>query len=110
MNQNNDMHENLSTNPEESDKRGWLVPLALAVGFLLWGLLIFATVKVKWPPPWNFGAMQDVPGLSEYSSGGRNPLPTVASPFLHEKAELTPQHVRSVPRPESSHTPLERQP
>lgn len=85
--------------PNGEGWRGWLLPLGLAVGFLLWGLLIFYTVGVKWPPPWNFGAVPDVPGLSEYSSTGRNPLPTVASPYLHEQAELTGQHVRSRPRP-----------
>lgn len=101
--------ETVKTVSDES-LRDWLIPLVLALGFLLWGLLIYFTVGVKWPPVWNFGAVPDVPGLSEYSSGGRNPLPTVASPYLHQGAELTPQHVRAAPRPETAHTPLERQP
>jgi len=97
-------------NHNDESLHDWLVPLVLALGFLLWGLGIYFTVGVKWPPAWNFGAVPDVPGLSEYSSSGRNPIPTVVSPYLHEGAELTPQHVRNVPRPETAHTPLERQP
>lgn len=90
--------------------RDWLIPLGLALGFLLWGLGIFFAVGDKWPPVWNFGAIPDVPGLSAYSSAGRNPLPTMVSPALHQGAELTPQHVRNMPRPGAANTPLERQP
>jgi len=93
-----------------AEERGWLLPLGLAVGFLLWGLLIFYAVGVKWPPAWNFGAVPDVPGLSTYSSGGRNPLPTVTSPYLHEQAELSEQHVRSRPQPAAIGVARDREP
>jgi hypothetical protein len=91
--------------PQAGERIGdWLVPLSLAVGFLLWGLLIFFMVGVKWPPDWNFGVIPDVPGGSVYSSGGRTPLPTVASPYLHEQAKLSPQHVMSRPQPADGKT------
>jgi hypothetical protein len=79
--------------------RDWLIVVALAAGFFLWGIFIFFAVGVKWPPSWNFGVVADVPGLSEYSTAGQRSLPTVASPFLHEEAQLTPQHVMERPQP-----------
>jgi hypothetical protein len=88
-----------------TDREGlhdWFVILALAVGFFLWGIFIFFAVGVKWPPAWNFGAVVDVPGLSEYSTAGQRSLPTVNSPFLHEQAELTPQHVMGRRQPLNS--------
>jgi len=84
---------------ERDGLNGWLLPFVLAAGFFLWGVFIFYAVGVKWPPVWNFGTVADVPGLSEYSSAGQRPLPTVASPFLHEQAELTPQHVMGRTQP-----------
>jgi hypothetical protein len=35
----------------------------------------------------------DVPGLSIYSTVGRRPAAGMNSPYLHEQAELSPQHV-----------------
>jgi len=87
----------------------WLVILALATGFFLWGLFLFYTVGVKWPPSWNFGTVPDVPGLSVYSTAGRRTLPTIASPYLHEQAELSPQHVMGRPG-SASHKDQEQQP
>ncbi|MHB8808637.1 MAG: hypothetical protein ACYC9M_01300 [Desulfobulbaceae bacterium] len=85
--------------PEKAGLREWLIVVALAAGFFLWGIFIFVAVGDKWPPAWNFGVVPDVPGLSEYSTAGQRSLPTVASPYLHEQAELTPQHVMERPQP-----------
>ncbi|MBI5583148.1 MAG: hypothetical protein HY892_04945 [Deltaproteobacteria bacterium] len=59
----------LTRSPEEGPAtvRGWIIVSALALGFLLWGLLIFFTVGVSWPPPWRYGTVPDVPGQSAYS-------------------------------------------
>ncbi len=88
----------MTQTPDTPQSRGrindWLIVLALAGGFVLWGLFLFTTVGSKGPPAWEFGVVPDVPGLSQYSTAGQRPLPTVASPYLHEQAELTPQHVR----------------
>lgn len=48
----------------------WSIVLALALAFLLWGLFIFYTVGVSWPPPWRYGTIDDVPGQSIYSVRG----------------------------------------
>lgn len=78
-------------------RRTVLVAFAVAAGFLLWGLCIFFTVGVKAPPAWDFGAVPDVPGLSVYSTVANRPLPAVSPFYLHEQAELSPQHVRDRP-------------
>jgi hypothetical protein len=97
------------SSPASGRWRDWLIVLAVAAGFSLWGLFIFYTVGVKWPPAWNFGTVPDVPGLSEYSTGGQQSLPTVASPYLHEQAILSPQHVMG-PRQPAVNTTQEQKP
>lgn len=52
---------------EGSTAMSWSIVLAVAVAFLLWGLFIFYTVGVSWPPPWRYGTIADVPGQSIYS-------------------------------------------
>lgn len=97
------MNQTPDTTPANGRLHDWLILLALAGGFVLWGLFLYSQVGVKWPPAWEFGVVPDVPGLSQYSTAGQRPLPTVASPYLHEHAELTPQHVRG-----KEHLPTEQ--
>jgi hypothetical protein len=87
------MNQASHVTPAGDGWRGWLVVFALAVGFFLWGIFIYAFVGVKWPPAWNFGTVPDVPGLSIYSTVGRRPAAGMIYPYLHEQAELSPQHV-----------------
>jgi hypothetical protein len=56
---------------ENSTLKDWLVPIAIAVLFLLWGLLIFFMVGNKGRPPWDFGVVEDIPGQSPYSTERR---------------------------------------
>lgn len=59
---------------EQKEKPGikdWLVPIAIAALFLLWGLLIFFMVGNKGQPPWDFGVVEDIPGQSPYSTERR---------------------------------------
>jgi hypothetical protein len=56
---------------EKSSIKDWLVPIAIAVLFLLWGLLIFFMVGNKGQPPWDFGVVEDIPGQSPYSTERR---------------------------------------
>jgi hypothetical protein len=51
--------------------KDWLVPIAIAVLFLVWGLLIFFMVGNKGQPPWDFGVVEDIPGQSPYSTQRR---------------------------------------
>jgi len=53
---------------ETSTIKDWLVPIAIAALFLLWGLLIFFMVGNKGQPPWDFGVVEDIPGQSPYST------------------------------------------
>jgi hypothetical protein len=58
--------------PEPKTKgalRSWLIIVAMAFLFLLWGLFIFFAVGDKGPPSWNFGVVEDIPGQSPYSTG-----------------------------------------
>ena len=56
---------------ENSTLKDWLVPIAIAVLFLVWGLLIFFMVGNKGQPPWDFGTVEDIPGQSPYSTERR---------------------------------------
>lgn len=56
---------------ENPNIKDWLVPIAIAALFLLWGLLIFFMVGNKGQPPWDFGVVEDIPGQSPYSTERR---------------------------------------
>jgi hypothetical protein len=56
---------------ENSTLKDWLVPIAIAVLFLVWGLVIFFMVGNKGQPPWDFGVVEDIPGQSPYSTERR---------------------------------------
>ena len=45
-----------------------LVVIAALV-FVGWGLLVYSTVGVKWPPSWYFQNVEDLPGAGIYSTG-----------------------------------------
>ena len=57
-----------SESKERSNQIGWIVVVAMAVVFILWGLFIFFTVGDKGPPSWDFGVIKDIPGESSYST------------------------------------------
>jgi hypothetical protein len=70
MNQTNtDQSNTLSESGEEhgSAFRSWIIVIAISFFFLLWGLAIYFSVGVSWPPPWRYGTVPDVPGQSVYS-------------------------------------------
>ena len=46
----------------------WIIILAMAFLFIVWGLFIYVAVGDKGPPPWNFGVVSDIPGESPYST------------------------------------------
>lgn len=79
---------------KESSFQTWMAALIVTVIFLAWGLFIFFTVGVKWPPAWDFGAMPDVPGLSVYSTHPPKKSPTGGTSPLLQGGELAPQHVK----------------
>jgi hypothetical protein len=62
------MQSSASDANDKSDRRSWIIVTCLALGFFLWGLLIFFTVGTRPPPPWGFGNIEDVPGESYYST------------------------------------------
>ena len=69
----------------------WVIVLAMAVAFLLWGLFIFSVVGVSWPPPWRYGTIADVPGQSIYSVSGAEKQAGTAP--LGEGEKIRQQHV-----------------
>ncbi len=74
--------------------RGWVFVCALAVAFLVYGLIMFHYVGDKGPGEWDFGTVEDIPGQSIYSTA-----PAVRGPA----AIPVPQHVDQKPpfaRPE----------
>ena len=76
------------TDQRKAGLRSWALVCGLALGFLLYGLFMFMIVGDKGPPGWDFSAVEDIPGKSEYSTfpepGG---TPT----------EPEPQHVSGKP-------------
>jgi hypothetical protein len=48
--------------------RDWIIVLAMAFLFVVWGLFIYFAVGDKGAPPWNFGVVSDIPGESAYST------------------------------------------
>jgi nicotinamide riboside transporter PnuC len=67
-----EQEENRESPVERVSDRGgtlaWIMVVGIALLFALWGLLIFTAVGDKGPPTWDFGAVQDVPGESPYST------------------------------------------
>jgi hypothetical protein len=69
----------------------------LALTFVAWGFLLYYTVGAKWPPPWSFGEVQDLPGASVYSTEtGKRLLGT--GPRRLQDIPPQPQHVEEKPR------------
>jgi len=65
------MDRPVSDREEKTRGKSWLVPFAIAVLFLIWGLAIFFLVGDKGPPAWDFGVVEDIPGQSPYSTERR---------------------------------------
>ncbi|RJQ87526.1 MAG: hypothetical protein C4519_00625 [Desulfobacteraceae bacterium] len=57
----------MSSTQEKSTMVSMLLPVAIALAFIGWGLLVFYTVGDKEPRDWDFGELPDVPGSSPYS-------------------------------------------
>ncbi|HEX2966781.1 MAG TPA: hypothetical protein VHO84_13400 [Syntrophorhabdaceae bacterium] len=66
-----DINRNIDDNPRNF--KLWILVISLAAGFLIYGLFIFALVGEKGNPGWDFGAVEDTPGASVYSTA---PQPT----------------------------------
>jgi hypothetical protein len=78
-------------------RRTWLWLTVLTVGTLIWGFLLYFTVGDKGPPPWDFGAVDDLPGGSPYSTYGPLQFPGTAPHPIVAGPEVDPQHVRARP-------------
>jgi len=62
------MEATFSNRKEKGTLRGWIIVVAMAVLFLVWGFLIFFMVGDKGSPSWDFGVIKDIPGESPYST------------------------------------------
>jgi hypothetical protein len=68
--------------------KGWLFVCAIALSFLLYGLIMYFAIGDKGPPGWNFGAVEDIPGESIYSTN---------EPLTGGTEAPEPQHVSQKP-------------
>ena len=57
--------------------RSWLLVVGLGLAILLWGFLLFFGVGDKGPAPWDFGAVDDLPGSSPYATHGPHQFPAL---------------------------------
>ena len=48
--------------------KAWAIVALITACILGYGLVVFRTVGDKGPPDWDFGAIDDVPGQSPYST------------------------------------------
>jgi len=62
------MEEMNTDSKSKAPLRSWIIILAMAALFLMWGLFIFFAVGDKGPPSWDFGVVKDIPGESPYST------------------------------------------
>ena len=54
---------------ETLDKiKTWLILLLMVMGILGYGITVYVTIGDKGPPGWNYGAIDDVPGESPFST------------------------------------------
>ena len=82
----------------KTEVRSWLIVIALAAGFILWGLLIFFAIGDRGMPTWDFGIVEDIPGQSQYSTHSQKVAPgLVSQPFPGNMPEE--QHVMEPPKP-----------
>lgn len=92
----------------ETALRTLLLVLGLALSFLLWGLFLYITIGDKGSPTWSFGALDDVPGLSPYSTAGPQEAPSLRPSPLQNGGPVRGQHIMGPdqqPSPESGGTP-----
>jgi len=55
--------------PETFEKiKTWLIVLLMVTGILSYGIFVYLTIGDKGPPAWRYGAIQDVPGESSFST------------------------------------------
>jgi hypothetical protein len=50
-----------------------LLIISLSVAFVAYGIIMFLSIGDKGPPGWDFGAMEDTPGKSVYSTYSGKP-------------------------------------
>lgn len=58
-----------------------LIVTGIALLFLFWGMVIYFSVGDKGMPSWDFGAVEDVPGESMYSTDDGRPLSGTSIPL-----------------------------
>ena len=62
------MGTTFSNRQNKGTLRDWIIVVAMAVLFLVWGFLIFFMVGDKGSPSWDFSVIKDIPGESPYST------------------------------------------
>lgn len=77
----------------------WLLLVGLAGGLVGWGYFLLAAVGDKGPPPWDFLAVDDLPGSSPYAVHGPKESPTLGPAPRTGGRPVVPQHVGGEARP-----------
>lgn len=83
--------------------RTMLVAVGLALFFLAWGLFLFTAIGDKGMPSWSFGALDDVPGLSPYSTAGPQEVPSLVPSAGRSAGQTRGQHVMGPQNREFKH-------
>jgi hypothetical protein len=67
--------------------KSMLIIMGAALVFLIWGLIIFFSVGDKGMPSWDFGAVDDVPGASKFSTDDGRPLSGTSEPLKRQHVD-----------------------
>jgi len=88
------MNDRKGIDPEGGGVRSWVTVCAISFGFLAWGMMLYWTVGDKGPPSWDYGVVEDVPGLSPFSTAGPKEVPGLVPSTGRRVEEVEVQHVR----------------
>ena len=81
----------MSSEEQRSALKSILLPLGIAIAFVIWGLVVFFSVGDRGSGEWILGAQPDVPGQSPFSTeGAHRSLGSLPGPKVDP---ARPQHV-----------------
>jgi hypothetical protein len=94
--------------------RSWVILVATAVGFLIWGSRLYYGVGDKGPPQWDYSVIPDIPGQSPYSTrsekGYSGLVPRSQTGGGTADGNISEQHVMEPSRPIQVPQPTTRRP
>lgn len=83
----------------QETSRTWTAVALMTAAVLLWGFFLFAAIGDRGAPPWDFSAIDDLPGSSAYGVHGPKESPVLGPAPVTGGRPLVPQHVGGEGKP-----------